>query len=44
MASECFFQDPHLLSRHDADLYDLLAASYRQDPRSRVPLSVLRGR
>lgn len=44
VASECFFQDPHLLARHDAELYDLLAASYRQDPRSRVPMSILRGR
>ncbi len=44
VASECFFQDPHLLARHDADLYALLAASYRQDPRARVPMSALRGR
>lgn len=44
VASECFFQDPHLLARHDADLYALLAESYRQDPRGRVPLSALRGR
>jgi len=44
VASECFFQDPHQLLRHDAELYDLLAASWRQDPRLRVPMSGLRGR
>lgn len=44
VASECFFQDPHRLARHDADLYSLLAVSWRQDPRGRVPMSSLRGR
>ncbi len=44
VASECFFQDPHLLARHDEELYGLLAASWRQDPRRRVPMSGLRGR
>ncbi|RLS34221.1 MAG: hypothetical protein DWH79_05115 [Planctomycetota bacterium] len=44
VASECFFQDPHRLARQDADLYNLLAASWQQDPKSRVPLSALRGR
>lgn len=37
VASECFFQDPHRLVRHDATLYRLLAQAYRQDPVSRVP-------
>lgn len=44
VASECFFQDPHRLLRHDADLYALLSACWRQDPRERVPMSSLRGR
>ena len=44
VASECFFQDPHRLVRFDAELYDLLAASWQQDPKSRVPMSSLRGR
>ncbi len=39
VASECFFQDPHRLVRHDRTLYDLLGAVWRQDPKSRVPLS-----
>jgi MtfA peptidase len=38
VASECFFQDPHRLRRHDAMLYDLLAEAYRQDPAARVPV------
>lgn len=37
VASECFFQDPHRLLRHDRDLYELLAIAWRQDPRLRVP-------
>jgi Mlc titration factor MtfA (ptsG expression regulator) len=44
VASECFFQDPHRLVRFDAELYDLLAVSWQQDPKSRVPMSSLRGR
>ena len=44
VASECFFQDPHRLIRGDAELYDLLAVSWQQDPKSRVPMSSLRGR
>ena len=38
VASECFFQDPHRLLRHDRELYGLLATAWRQDPRSRVPM------
>jgi len=38
VASECFFQDPHRLLRHDATLYELLAEAYRQDPAKRVPV------
>lgn len=37
VAGECFFQDPHRLARHDAELYRLLSAAWRQDPRRRVP-------
>lgn len=37
VASECFFQDPHRLLRHDRELYGLLAQAWRQDPKSRVP-------
>jgi Mlc titration factor MtfA (ptsG expression regulator) len=37
VASECFFQDPHRLARHDADLHALLAIAWRQDPGRRVP-------
>ena len=37
VASECFFQDPHRLARHDPALYGLLAAAWRQDPKRRVP-------
>jgi Mlc titration factor MtfA (ptsG expression regulator) len=37
VASECFFQDPHRLLRHDRELYGLLATAWRQDPKSRVP-------
>jgi MtfA peptidase len=43
VASECFFQDPHRLVRHDRVLYDLLAESWRQDPKARVPASPGRG-
>lgn len=39
VASECFFQDPHRLVRHDRTLYDLLEIVWRQDPKSRVPIS-----
>ena len=38
VASECFFQDPHRLARHDADLHALLVTAWRQDPRQRVPV------
>jgi Mlc titration factor MtfA (ptsG expression regulator) len=38
VASECFFQDPHRLLRHDATLYELLAEAYHQDPARRVPV------
>jgi hypothetical protein len=38
VASECFFQDPHRLLRHDTTLYELLAEAYRQDPARRVPV------
>ncbi len=44
VASECFFQDPHRLARHDADLYDLLKTAWRQDPKRRVPVNPTRGR
>ena len=37
VASECFFQDPHRLARHDAELYALLHTAWRQDPKRRVP-------
>lgn len=37
VATECFFQDPHRLSRGDAALYDLLRTAWRQDPKARVP-------
>lgn len=37
VASECFFQDPHRLARHDAELYALLQTAWRQDPKHRVP-------
>ena len=37
VASECFFQDPHRLVRHDHPLYDLLTEAWHQDPRARVP-------
>ena len=43
VASECFFQDPHRLLRHDRECYDLLAEAWRQDPRSRVPARATRG-
>ncbi|MCE9629193.1 MAG: zinc-dependent peptidase [Planctomycetia bacterium] len=42
VASECFFQDPHRLVRHDRTLYDLLGVVWRQDPKSRVPISPTR--
>ena len=38
VASECFFQDPHRLLRHDATLYGLLSEAYLQDPATRVPV------
>jgi Mlc titration factor MtfA (ptsG expression regulator) len=38
VASECFFQDPHRLLRHDRTLYGLLAEAWRQDPKARVPV------
>ena len=38
VASECFFQDPHRLARHDAALYALLQTAWRQDPKRRVPV------
>ena len=44
VASECFFQDPHRLARHDATLYALLQAAWRQDPRRRVPARPSRDR
>ncbi|MFM8537360.1 MAG: zinc-dependent peptidase, partial [Planctomycetaceae bacterium] len=37
VASECFFQDPHRLVRHDALLYARLTEAWCQDPRQRVP-------
>lgn len=43
VASECFFQDPHRLRRHDATLYELLVAAYRQDPATRAPIRPSRG-
>ena len=43
VASECFFQDPHRLLRHDTMLYGLLAEAYRQDPATRVPVRPSRG-
>jgi Mlc titration factor MtfA (ptsG expression regulator) len=43
VASECFFQDPHRLARHDADLYALLRTAWRQDPKHRVPRNPGRG-
>jgi Mlc titration factor MtfA (ptsG expression regulator) len=44
VASECFFQDPHRLVRHDPELYGLLTEAWRQDPRARVPPRAGRGR
>jgi Mlc titration factor MtfA (ptsG expression regulator) len=37
VASECLFQDPHRLARHDPLLYRRLSEAWRQDPRERVP-------
>ena len=37
VASECFFQDPHRLARHDRALHALLTEAWRQDPLSRIP-------
>ncbi|HEY4376001.1 MAG TPA: zinc-dependent peptidase, partial [Acidimicrobiales bacterium] len=37
VATEVFFDDPHGLQRDHRDLYDVLAAFYRQDPARRVP-------
>jgi Mlc titration factor MtfA (ptsG expression regulator) len=44
VASECFFQDPHRLVRHDRQLYGLLQEAWRQDPKARVPTRPGRGR
>ena len=44
VASECFFQDPHRLVRHDRQLYGLLQEAWRQDPQARVPARPARGR
>jgi Mlc titration factor MtfA (ptsG expression regulator) len=44
VASECFFQDPHRLARHDRQLYGLLQEAWRQDPKARVPSRPARGR
>lgn len=44
VASECFFQDPHRLRRHDPVLYGLLTEAWRQDPRLRVPVRTQPGR
>jgi len=44
VASECFFQDPHRLVRHDRQLYGLLQEAWRQDPKARVPARPARGR
>ena len=44
VATECFFQDPHRLDRHDRELYALLVQVYRQDPKSRVPVFPARNR
>jgi Mlc titration factor MtfA (ptsG expression regulator) len=44
VASECFFQDPHRLARHDAALYELLGEAWNQDPRGRVPARTARSR
>jgi Mlc titration factor MtfA (ptsG expression regulator) len=44
VASECFFQDPHRLARHDGELYGLLTRAWRQDPQRRVPAHPSRGR
>ena len=37
VATEVFFDNPHGLRGEHSDLYDALAAFYRQDPSSRVP-------
>jgi len=44
VASECFFQDPHRLTRHEPALYDLLREAWNQDPRGRVPPRPTRSR
>jgi len=44
VASECFFQDPHRLARHDSTLYELLGEAWNQDPRGRVPPRPARSR
>jgi Mlc titration factor MtfA (ptsG expression regulator) len=36
VATEAFFQQPIRLQRRDADLYDILAAFYQQDPAARI--------
>ena len=35
VVTETFFEQPHALYRHNPELYDLLMAFYRQDPRER---------
>jgi hypothetical protein len=44
VASECFFQDPHRLARHDAELYALMRLAWRQDPKRRAPVRLARER
>ena len=44
VASECFFQDPHRLARHDAELYTLMRLAWRQDPKRRAPVRLARER
>ena len=44
VASECFFQDPHRLRRHDGTLYELLTTVWRQDPAHWMPPRAVRGR
>ncbi|MGF1527871.1 MAG: zinc-dependent peptidase [Candidatus Competibacterales bacterium] len=37
VASECFFASPHTLANAYPEVYNLLVAFYRQDPKSRLP-------
>jgi len=39
VVTEAFFERPHALRRRHPELYDRLAAFYRQDPRSFVPVA-----